>query len=53
MEDYARGVNAYIASLTDETMPIEFKILQYKPRDWTPADTVMIGNLLAEALSST
>ena len=53
LEDYARGVNAYIASLTDQTIPIEFKILQYKPRDWTPSDTVMIGKLLAEALSST
>ena len=51
--DYARGVNAYIASLTDSTTPIEFKILQYKPRNWTPADTMMIGKLLAEALSST
>ena len=53
LEDYARGVNAYIASLTDETLPIEFKILQYKPRNWSPADTVLIGKLLAEALSST
>ena len=53
LEDYARGVNAYIASLTDETLPIEFKVLQYKPRNWSPADTVLIGKLLAEALSST
>src|SRR6188508_31583 len=53
INDYARGVNAYIASLTDESTPIEFKILQYKPRDWSSTDTVMIGKLLAEALSST
>ena len=53
LEDYARGVNAYIASLTDETLPVEFKILQYKPRNWSPADTVLIGKLLAEALSNT
>lgn len=53
LENYARGVNAYIASLTPETTPVEFKILQYKPRAWTPADTVVIGKILAEALSST
>lgn len=53
LEDYARGVNAYIASLTAETLPIEFRILQYKPRDWTAPDAVIIGKLLAEALSST
>jgi len=53
LENYARGVNAYIGSLTDVTLPVEFKILQYKPRNWEPADTVLIGKLLAEALSST
>ena len=53
LENYARGVNAYIGSLTPETTPVEFKILQYKPREWTPADTIVIGKILAEALSST
>jgi penicillin G amidase len=52
LENYARGVNAFIQSLDNESMPIEFKILQYKPREWTPSDTVMIGKLLSEALSS-
>nr|AUN37314.1 penicillin acylase [uncultured bacterium] len=53
LEDYARGVNAYIASLTDETMPIEFKILQYKPREWKPSDTIVLGKILTDALSTT
>ncbi|PYS91712.1 MAG: penicillin amidase, partial [Acidobacteria bacterium] len=53
LENYARGVNALIATLDDASTPIEFKILQYKPREWMPSDTVMIGKLLAEALSST
>jgi penicillin amidase len=48
LESYAAGVNAFIATLDDASTPIEFKILQYKPRDWTPSDTVMIGKLLAE-----
>lgn len=53
LNDYARGVNAYIASLDENSLPIEFKILQYKPKPWTPADTIVIGKILADALSTT
>jgi penicillin amidase len=53
LENYARGVNAYIATLDEASTPVEFKILQYKPRPWTPADTVVVGKILADALSST
>ncbi len=53
MEAYASGVNAYIASLDDKTMPVEFTILQYKPRAWTVADSLVIGAVLADALSNT
>ncbi|HEX5702135.1 MAG TPA: penicillin acylase family protein [Pyrinomonadaceae bacterium] len=50
---YAKGVNAYINSLTDQTMPPEFRLLQYKPRPWAPADSLAVGALMAEYLSST
>lgn len=53
LESYADGVNAYIAMLDANTMPVEFKILQYKPSPWKASDTVVIGKILAEALSST
>ena len=53
LENYARGVNAYIATLDKESLPIEFKILQYKPTPWDPTDTLCIGKILAEGLSST
>jgi len=53
LEAYARGVNAYIASLDARTMPPEFRILQYKPKPWTPADSLLIGKVFAEGLSST
>lgn len=52
-ESYAAGVNAYIATLTPETMPVEFRMLQYKPREWRPADTILIGKILSDALSTT
>lgn len=53
MNAYANGVNTFIDSLTDQTMPPEFRLLQYKPRHWVPADSLCVGKLLAEYLSST
>lgn len=53
LDRYAAGVNAYIATLTPQTMPTEFKILQYTPHEWKPSDSIVIGKILAEALSST
>ena len=52
MNAYARGVNAYIDALDEKTMPPEFRLLQYKPRHWTPADSLTVGKLLAEYLSN-
>lgn len=53
LEAYSKGVNAYIAGLDDKSLPVEFRILQYKPREWRPSDTIVIGKILADALSST
>ena len=53
LESYAGGVNAYIATLTPETTPVEFRILQYKPTTWLPTDTIVIGKILSDALSTT
>src|SRR5271170_4543039 len=40
-EDYARGVNAFIAAHQD-TLPAEFGLLMYKPKPWRPVDSVLI-----------
>lgn len=53
LENYARGVNAYIATLDEKTLPAEFKILQYRPSPWKPTDTICIGKILADGLSTT
>lgn len=53
LEAYAKGVNAYIASLDAKSWPPEFQLLQYKPRPWTPADSLIIVKNFFEALSST
>ncbi|HEX8180713.1 MAG TPA: penicillin acylase family protein [Pyrinomonadaceae bacterium] len=52
LEAYARGVNAYIATRDEKNLPTEFQILGYKPREWRPADSLVVGKNLAEALST-
>jgi penicillin G amidase len=53
LEAYAKGVNAYIESLDAKSLPPEFRILQYKPRPWTPSDSLIIVKIFFEALSNT
>ena len=50
---YTKGVNAFISSLTDQTTPPEFRVLQYKPTEWTAGDSLAVGALMAEYLSNT
>ncbi|HEX5885507.1 MAG TPA: penicillin acylase family protein, partial [Pyrinomonadaceae bacterium] len=53
LEAYARGVNAYAASLDPKSMPPEFQILSYGFRPWTPADSFVVVKIFFEALSDT
>ncbi len=50
---YARGVNAFIESCNESDLPPEFKLLQYRPARWRPADSHVIGKLVAEMLTTT
>ncbi len=52
LQAYAEGVNAFINSLDSKSLPPEFQILQYKPREWTPSDSLVLVKLFFEALSS-
>jgi penicillin amidase len=47
---YARGVNAFMASHRDR-LPIEFLLLGYQPRQWSPEDSMVIGARLVEDLN--
>jgi len=49
-EAYARGVNAYI-STRGRRLPIEFRILGYAPKPWTPEDSVVIANQMVKDLN--
>jgi penicillin amidase len=47
---YAKGVNAYI-NQHQNNLPMEFRILGYKPRIWTPADSLLIGIGMSQLLN--
>ncbi len=49
-EAYARGVNAYIGT-HGRRLPIEFRILGYAPKPWTPEDSVVIANQMVKDLN--
>ena len=49
-EAYAKGVNAFIDQHRDH-LPIEFSILNYSPRAWTVADSVLVGISMSQLLN--
>src|SRR5262249_14677253 len=53
LESYAQGVNAYISSLDEQSLPREFGILKYKPQPWRPSDSLAVAKLFSYGLSTT
>ncbi|HLH06435.1 MAG TPA: penicillin acylase family protein [Terriglobales bacterium] len=52
LDDYSRGVNAYIAERQQKrTLPLEFRILRYEPKPWTVADSLLVGINMAQTLN--
>jgi penicillin G amidase len=49
LDAYAAGVNAFLQS--GKALPIEFTILNYRPAPWEPADSLVVGKLLALQLT--
>jgi penicillin amidase len=51
LDDYARGVNLYIAQCErDNTLPPEFRLLAYRPEPWTGVDSTSVGLMMVETL---
>ena len=50
IEAYAGGVNAYIAERGNR-LPVEFRILRYKPAPWTAEDAVLMGASMVQNLN--
>ncbi len=49
---YSNGVNAYISTLTESSIPIEYKLLDYQPNKWTNLKTALLLKMMAKMLSS-
>ena len=50
LEAYAAGINAYIESLRPGDLPLEFKLLNYKPELWTPYHSALFIESMAAML---
>ncbi|MEY4875482.1 MAG: hypothetical protein RL708_631 [Bacteroidota bacterium] len=51
VENYANGVNAFIDDLSSKNLPLEYKLLDYKPEHWTTLKTALLLKLMADDLS--
>lgn len=49
---YTNGVNAYIGSLKESQIPVEYKILNFKPEKWSNLRTALLLKMMAKMLSS-
>lgn len=49
---YTRGVNAWISSLREADMPLEYKLLDSKPEKWTNLRSALLLKMMAKMLSS-
>lgn len=52
VESYTEGVNDYIRGLGYRGLPLEYKILDYRPEPWTPLKCALLLKYMAEMLTS-
>lgn len=48
---YADGVNAYISSLEPKDYPVEYKVLDFAPEEWTPIKTAHLLKNMTRTLA--
>jgi penicillin amidase len=51
LDDYARGVNLFIAQHQD-SLPPEFRLLGYRPQPWSGEDSLSIGLMMVQMLDT-
>lgn len=49
---YTAGVNAYIETLTESTIPLEYKLIGYKPEKWTNLKTSLFLKYMSYDLAA-
>ena len=48
---YTAGINDYIQSLSAANMPLEYKLLDFKPEDWTPLKCALLLKQMSAVLA--
>lgn len=51
LDNYTEGVNMYLHHLSDADLPVEYKILDYRPEPWTNLKSVLIMKYMGALLS--
>ncbi len=51
VEAYRDGINSYINQLTDADLPVEYKLLNYKPELWTTKKTALLLQYMTKMLA--
>ncbi|MBU2929521.1 penicillin acylase family protein [Winogradskyella psychrotolerans] len=51
VQAYADGVNSYINQLESKDLPVEYKLLDYKPEAWTPKKTALLLMYMTKMLA--
>ncbi len=53
LDDYARGVNLFIAQCESaHTLPVEFRLLMYRPQPWRGVDSISVGLNMVQTLDT-
>lgn len=50
IEAYTDGVNQYIAGLNDARLPVEYKILNYRPEPWSAFKSILLLKYMSDML---
>jgi penicillin amidase len=50
-DNFTAGVNAYIDQLSPAELPIEYKLIGYKPEHWTPLKCALLTKYMAKDLT--
>lgn len=50
VQAYSDGFNAYLKTLRDADLPIEFKLMNYKPEPWSPYRSSLFHKSMSEVL---
>lgn len=51
LDSYTAGINAYISSLTYSDLPLEYKLLDYKPELWTNLKSFLLLKYMSDVLT--